>query len=188
MHGMDKFRLYVALLIYFPFKRIFCLRRTKISWCNEFFAQLIWFCIKIFTISHLFNLLQTYSDEVMLYKFVKIHLQGCFQYGSEVQISNSVLIHGNVWEEITSHSVLSSVYHTCISHGMMHHHDLCMVYVAKHHGFDGMHRECHCFTVISMIWSILCAKFMYFLVFISNFICLYSSCPVELSINYWTHD
>jgi len=47
------------------------------------------------------------------------HLQGYFHQGLEVQTSNSMIIHGNVGWEMTSHCKYTAIYfYMCISHSM----------------------------------------------------------------------
>lgn len=82
-----------------------------------------------------------------------------FHGGSEVQISKTVLIQGNVAREMTAHSGCTTVcFHMCIAHGVMLH-DLCVIYVANECGLYGVWSDCDYCTLMSTIW-VFCAENM----------------------------
>jgi hypothetical protein len=90
-----------------------------------------------------------------------------------------VLICGSVWWEILSHSNCTAInFHMCISHNMMQHQGACVIDDVYKHGFNGELYDCNCFTLISVMLSFLCAKFIYIFVFTSSCLCV-QCCPVE---------
>ena len=56
--------------------------------------------------------------------------------------------------------------HMCIAHSMMQHHGPCVIYIANLRGFNGAYCDCSCFTLIAVVCSTLCAKFMYSLYYL----------------------
>jgi len=88
---------HVALLVCFPLKRMSNARSTK-----NFTTQQIFYPFGAFwqqylkSVSHLFSLFPTNSDEITL-SVCQPNLQGHFCHRWEIQVSNSVLVFLNVW-------------------------------------------------------------------------------------------
>lgn len=166
----------VVLPVCVPLKRISHVRNTKIWQCNESFTNLVCFQVKIM---NNFPFVQFVIDIQWrkCSQFLKMHLLDPFYHRSEVQISNSLLIHGNLWQEMTSHSALPSV-STCAFHKAWHYMSRA-IYSMNKDGCNEVH--CDCFPSISIILSTLCAKFIYCVCWLRIFhVCRIH--PIELLI------
>jgi hypothetical protein len=80
-----------------------------------------------------------------------MHLQGPFHHVSEVQISNSMFLRGNVQQEVMSRPKYIAInYRMCTSRGMMQCHDMCCTICdLKKHESSGA----HCDSIVKSINS-----------------------------------
>jgi len=84
----------------------------------------------------------------------------------------------NPWKFVWGNYVTLWQCHHQLPHMHFTQRDAAM-YVAKHHRFNGRLSECHYFILITVIWSILCAKFIYFLFPLQISYAFTVFCPVE---------
>jgi len=86
-------------------------------------------------------------------QFINFILHVCFQHKLELQIITSTLVHGNCGTEL--YHILTELLSvsTHVFDGA------CVINSVKKHVFNGLHGDCNCFTLISIIWSILCTEF-----------------------------
>jgi hypothetical protein len=126
------------LMYIFHIKKIY-LRSTEIPWSNEFFTHKVILSI----INHLpiHQIFCQCAQMKLCFQFLMICLQGCFQHGSEVQISRLSVSFGKhmVGNDITFWQLchhfpflLSVNFHLCMSHRMIHGHSLYVINKVYH--------------------------------------------------------
>jgi len=107
------------------------------------------------------------TNRVAVFKFVKKPYQGLLHHRSEVQLSNLMLMHGNMWQE-TSHSNYTAIYfYMCIPRSITQHGGLCVIYLNQY-ALNRVHTE---YTSISVLWNTVCPVFIYFCAHFKSVVC-----------------
>jgi len=147
---------YVIILILSVLERISHPRSTKISWWNECSIHLI-----LTSCESRFPFVQfaINAECVILLSFMRC-LPACFHHGSQVEIRNCLSV--KVW--LGNDATFS--FHTCISNSIRQCYSIFVFYSVSKQGFNGACSNCHCMTLISVIYNIMCAEFIYTLVLV----------------------
>ena len=144
-----------------------------------FFTHLICCSIKSFKkISHLFNLLPTYSEKILL----SVHNDSSPRSFPPSIRGTDKQLNDNSWKCGVGNDFKLQIY----SHLFLHVHFIqhntaskseCVIYVNQHR-FNVALSDNECFTLISTTWSTLYAKFILSM-FPSNCLCVYSFHTVD---------
>lgn len=126
--------IHVVILLHFQLKIILHPRSMRF-FNSEFFTHLIYFHIKILSISNSFSLLPTSHDETVL---------------SSWRCKNS-----KVFFFLHILRVYAFAFHIT-----MQRYDPCVSQISNQNRFNSWCSDHKCFTLISTVWSLLCEKFL----------------------------